>query len=118
MTATRVAPPPNVPPGRALLIVNEHSRDGNAIGTQAIEALILPSLRSGRHGRWAEVKTLAGQEVTVETRRPRSVNADGEIVTRTPAHFRVRPGAVNIYAPLLCDGGVTVRRAIIAPLTQ
>ena len=60
---------------------------------------ILPSLRSGRHGRWAEVKTLAGQEVTVETRRPRSVNADGEIVTRTPAHFRVRPGAVNIYAP-------------------
>jgi len=60
---------------------------------------ILPSMRSGRHGRWAEVETMAGQEVVVETSRPRSVNADGEIVTRTPAHFRVLPGALKVYAP-------------------
>ncbi len=60
---------------------------------------LLPSLRTGRHGRWGEVRTMAGQEVTVETSRPRSVNTDGEITTRTPAHFRVLHGAVRVFAP-------------------
>jgi diacylglycerol kinase (ATP) len=59
---------------------------------------LLPSLRTGNQGRWSEVETLAGQEVLIETTRPRSVNADGEIVTRTPAHFRVIPKAVEIFA--------------------
>jgi diacylglycerol kinase family enzyme len=27
------------------------------------------------------------------------VNADGEIVTSTPAHFRISPGAVTVFAP-------------------
>jgi diacylglycerol kinase family enzyme len=27
------------------------------------------------------------------------VNTDGEIVTATPAHFKVHPGAVAIFAP-------------------
>ncbi len=60
---------------------------------------LLPWMKAGSHGRWAEVETMAGQEVLVETSRPRSVNADGEIKTRTPAHFRVLPGAVRVYAP-------------------
>jgi YegS/Rv2252/BmrU family lipid kinase len=60
---------------------------------------ILPSMRIGRHGRWSEVETMAGQEVAVETRKPRSVNADGEIVTQTPAHFRVLRGALKVYVP-------------------
>jgi diacylglycerol kinase (ATP) len=58
---------------------------------------ILPSMRIGTHGRWAEVETMIGQDVVVETRRPRSVNADGEIVTQTPAHFRVLQGALKVY---------------------
>jgi diacylglycerol kinase (ATP) len=60
---------------------------------------ILPSMRIGNHGRWSEVETMAGQKVAVETRRPRSVNADGEIVTQTPAHFRVLRGALKVYVP-------------------
>jgi diacylglycerol kinase (ATP) len=60
---------------------------------------ILPSMRIGSHGRWSEVETMAGQNVAVETRRPRSVNADGEIITQTPAHFRVLPGALKVYVP-------------------
>jgi len=58
---------------------------------------LLPSLRRGTHGRWSEVTTMEGQEVTVETSHPRSVNADGEIVTQTPAHFRVIAGAVTVF---------------------
>ena len=51
---------------------------------------LLPALRSGRHNIWDEIRTLDADEVEIRTpRRPRSVNTDGEIVTRTPAHFRL-----------------------------
>lgn len=90
------------------MTVSEDARiDDNRLDVYSLEvpnafALIklLPAMKAGTHGRWAEVETMAGQEVTIETSRPRSVNADGEIVTRTPAHFRVLSGAVQIYAPV------------------
>jgi diacylglycerol kinase (ATP) len=60
---------------------------------------LFPAMRSGRHGAWREVRSFATTELLVRTRRPKRVNADGEIVTRTPARFRVRPRAVRVYAP-------------------
>jgi YegS/Rv2252/BmrU family lipid kinase len=61
---------------------------------------LLPSLRSGQHSRWQEIHTLEGEAVEIRTpRRPRSVCADGEIVTRTPARFSVHHGAVKIFVP-------------------
>jgi YegS/Rv2252/BmrU family lipid kinase len=60
---------------------------------------LLPALRSGNHAKWSEVRTLAGEEVTIRTRRPRSVNTDGEITTRTPVTIRVRPGALRVFVP-------------------
>lgn len=62
-------------------------------------ALMLRSFRSGTHGAWEEVRTARCVEFDIETRRPMPVNTDGEIVTATPAHFRVHPGAVTIFAP-------------------
>ncbi len=35
----------------------------------------------------------------MRTRQPAPVNADGEIVTQTPAHFTISPGAVAVFAP-------------------
>ena len=35
----------------------------------------------------------------IRTREPMPVNADGEIVTQTPAVFRVRPGAIRVFVP-------------------
>ena len=61
--------------------------------------MLLPAMRAGTHGRWAEVKTLAGKEIVVQTRRPRSVNTDGEISTKTPVRFTVLAGAISIYVP-------------------
>jgi YegS/Rv2252/BmrU family lipid kinase len=61
--------------------------------------LLLPALRSGRHHAWAEIRALAGQEIEIRTRRRRSVNTDGEITTRTPARFRVLPGALEVFVP-------------------
>ncbi len=61
--------------------------------------ILLPALRSGRTRDWTEIRTLAGQEIRVTTRRERSVNADGEIITRTPATFRILHDAVSVYVP-------------------
>lgn len=62
-------------------------------------ALMLRSFRSGRHGAWSEVRTARCVEFDIETRKAMPVNADGEIVTSTPAHFKVHPKAISIFAP-------------------
>jgi len=62
-------------------------------------ALIYPAFRSGRHGMWREVRTATFKEAEVTTRRSRRVNADGDLTTRTPAHFRVLERAIVVFAP-------------------
>jgi YegS/Rv2252/BmrU family lipid kinase len=62
-------------------------------------ALMARSFRYGEHGAWREVRAIRAKEFDIRTRRPRSINADGEIVTKTPAHFTIRPGAVTVFAP-------------------
>jgi diacylglycerol kinase (ATP) len=60
---------------------------------------LLGSFRRGTHGMWDEVRVESGTEFEVRTRRPRPVNADGELVTTTPARFSVRPGAIRVFVP-------------------
>jgi diacylglycerol kinase (ATP) len=62
-------------------------------------ALMLPSFRSGEHGTWKEVRTARGTEFEIRTRRPRPVNADGELIAETPAVFKVHPNALNVLCP-------------------
>jgi YegS/Rv2252/BmrU family lipid kinase len=62
-------------------------------------ALMLPAFRSGTHGAWSEVRTARCVEFDIETEMPMPVNTDGEIVTSTPAHFKVHPKAIAVFAP-------------------
>jgi YegS/Rv2252/BmrU family lipid kinase len=62
-------------------------------------ALMARSFRHGRHGAWSEVRAVRAREFDIRTRKPKAVNADGEIVTHTPAHFSIRPAAVTVFAP-------------------
>ncbi len=62
-------------------------------------AFMARSFRYGEHGAWSEVRAIRAQEFDIRTRRPRSINADGEIVTQTPAHFSIKPSAVTVFAP-------------------
>lgn len=60
---------------------------------------LLPSLRKGTHGRWDDVRAFRTTEVTIRTSKPRPVNTDGELCTTTPAHFRIRPKALQVFTP-------------------
>lgn len=60
---------------------------------------LLPALRRGAVHDWAEIRTVVGEEVTVRTRRKRSVNTDGEITTETPVTIRVRREALRVFVP-------------------
>lgn len=60
---------------------------------------MLPSLRRGTHGRWKRVRAFESTELVLRTRRRHEVNADGELVTTTPARFRIRPAAATVFAP-------------------
>jgi diacylglycerol kinase (ATP) len=62
-------------------------------------ALMARSFRYGQHGAWEEVRAVQAKEFDIRTRKPKPVNADGEIVTQTPAHFSIRPAAVTVFAP-------------------
>lgn len=60
---------------------------------------LLPSLRRGTQGQWDDVRAFKTTELTIRTSSPRPVNTDGELSTYTPAHFRIRPKSVRVYAP-------------------
>ena len=55
--------------------------------------------RAGEHDKIREVRSLKCRTVSVATKRPHDVSADGEIVTRTPAEFTVLRNAVRVFVP-------------------
>jgi YegS/Rv2252/BmrU family lipid kinase len=62
-------------------------------------ALILLQVTRGRQGRSKWVHTMVAPTFEVTTVRPMAVRADGKIMTETPALFRVRSGALSVFAP-------------------
>ncbi len=60
---------------------------------------LLPALRRGTQGKAADVRAFKTQEIRLYTRKPRPINTDGELTTETPAHFKVMPKILRIYAP-------------------
>lgn len=62
--------------------------------------LMFWSFRRGEHVRHSEVRDLRNEKFEIVTRNPRPVNADGEIVTMTPATFEILPSALEVFVPL------------------
>ena len=52
---------------------------------------LLPALWSGAYSTLSDVRRLHGTEIEIYTRKPHTVNTDGELTTYTPAQFRVYP---------------------------
>lgn len=61
--------------------------------------LMAADFRTGHHVHWEEVRSESGSRFEVITRRPRPVNADGEIISTTPALFTIKPRALRVRAP-------------------
>ncbi len=91
-------------------VVAPHARiDGGTLDLYSLEfsqvwrmAFMIPSFHSGGHGAMRDVRTARGARFVVTTRRPRAVNADGELVTQTPVTFTQKPRAVSVYVPETC----------------
>lgn len=61
---------------------------------------LLPALRRGTLRAAPHVRTLQGQEFEVRPRKKRKmITADGEFSGRAPAHFKVVPRALAVFAP-------------------
>ena len=57
------------------------------------------AFRYGEHGAWEEVRAARGTAFEISTRKPRSINADGEIIGQTPARFAIMPKALTVFVP-------------------
>lgn len=60
---------------------------------------LAPWLRFGRHAGRNGVRTFQTTHLTVETSKPRDVDLDGDLVTRTPVEFTIRPLAIEVLVP-------------------
>lgn len=58
-----------------------------------------PALRAGRFEGHHPVDVVQGRHIEIRTRKAMPVTADGEVVTRTPAVFEMRAGAVSVFVP-------------------
>lgn len=54
-----------------------------------------------RVGKAQGLRLARGSVIEIVTREPRSITADGEIITITPARFGILPAAMTVYAPPL-----------------
>lgn len=61
--------------------------------------LLFPYVWAGRFREPEPIVAMTGRRIVLTTRRPRTVNADGEMACRTPAVFEVRPRALEVFVP-------------------
>ncbi|EHD20885.1 MULTISPECIES: lipid kinase [Brenneria] len=60
---------------------------------------LVPFLRRGTHGRWRKVRAFSATRLTLHTAKPHDINADGELVGKTPAIFTLKARAIRVFSP-------------------
>ncbi|MGG5823597.1 lipid kinase [Falsiroseomonas sp. HW251] len=92
--------------GGGLTVASSAQPDDGSLDVYSLEVAhwwrllaLLPWLRRGTHGSWRDVRAFRTTELVLRTRRPKPINADGEIRTQTPARFRLLKQAIRVYAP-------------------
>ncbi len=102
--------------GGGMAIERDAKIDDGALDLYSLEmrrawklALMARAFRFGEHGAWREVRVDHAQAFHIRTRRRHPINADGEIVSHTPARFSILPKAIEVFtvadAPGLTAGG-------------
>ncbi len=92
--------------GGGMTVDKESSIDDGVLHLYSIHAgpwwsllTLLPALRRGTHAKSPRVFNVTGKRLSVRTKRPKRISADGEIVAHAPAEFVVKPGAIRVFAP-------------------
>lgn len=65
---------------------------------------LLPKFIKGTHTEIPEVKYFRTDDICVESDGEFIVQLDGELVEKTPVHFRLLPGALKVIAPETAEG--------------
>ncbi|OGB20548.1 MAG: hypothetical protein A3I66_05710 [Burkholderiales bacterium RIFCSPLOWO2_02_FULL_57_36] len=60
---------------------------------------LAPAFRTGRFESLDPVDLDHGRSIDIKTRKPMPVTADGELITTTPARFKLLPGAISVFVP-------------------
>lgn len=64
---------------------------------------LLLRLPQGQHGDLPWVRSLEGEYFEINVRKIQEINTDGEIVTKTPAVFRVIPQSLGVFVPKIVN---------------
>jgi diacylglycerol kinase family enzyme len=59
----------------------------------------LPALFKGQHRQIPDIQSFKLKEFTLETKRPMSLDLDGDVRTKTPALFKVLPAELAVFVP-------------------
>jgi YegS/Rv2252/BmrU family lipid kinase len=81
---------------------SESGREGTGLGhMQDLSTLarIALSLRRGEHVSHPAVTSVSSAHLEVLAEPPQDINADGELIGRTPVRFELAPAALRVYAP-------------------
>ncbi len=81
--------------------IDDHLLNLYCIQPQPFRELIrmLPAIKDGAFDDRSGVWVMSGKEFRVLTGRTKRISADGEIVSRTPALFKVKSGVLPLFAP-------------------
>ncbi|WP_289483618.1 lipid kinase [Enterobacter sp. E105B] len=60
---------------------------------------LIPYIKRGTQGKLRHVRSFTTTALSVQTRRPHYINADGEIIGCTPARFSLQQKALRFFAP-------------------
>ena len=92
--------------GGGNIVASEAQIDDGTLDLYSLEflrawklVLLFRSFRRGEHTQLRDVRALRDTQFEIRTSRPRPVNADGEIISQTPATFRILPKALEVIVP-------------------
>jgi diacylglycerol kinase (ATP) len=92
--------------GAALAVTEDAAIDDARLDLYSLEVdhwwdllKLAPFLKRGTHVERPEVQALRAMAFEVRTRTPMPIDLDGELGARTPASFKVLPGALEVFVP-------------------
>lgn len=94
-------------------VVDDGKLDLFSLQPQSLGLLIrlLPALVRGPNPATRGGQLMRGTHIHIDTRRRRSINTDGEVLTHTPAVFRVLPQALTVRVPMAYREAFVAREA-------